>query len=260
MNELKFEVSNKTGEILRGRFIQPVSIVEKSPLVIMLTGDGQKGSNSLSWVNIPKRMANFGISSLLFDFSGLGNSGGKREDLTLSKGIDDFNIIFEQLLNYTWIDFDRLAIMGSSFGACVALMCPSIMNKCKVIGFKSPSTFLPDAYFNELSVENFNEWNKTGFCKENGYKISVFFDPFQHNVYAEIPKIKTKCLITHGDSDEVVPYQQSLYLKELIGGEVNLITFKDGDHGYSGDNWEKMAKIFDNFYKNELLKNEGKNT
>ena len=50
-----------------------------------------------------------------------------------------------------------------------------------------------------------------------------------------------------------MPYQQSLYLKELMGGEVQLITFEEGDHGYSGENWEKMAVIFENFYKTELL-------
>jgi uncharacterized protein len=253
MDEIKFEVLNKTGEILRGRFVRPINLIGNSPLVIMLTGDGPKGSNSLSWVNIPPRLANLGIASLLFDFSGLGNSDGERKNLTLSKGIDDFSIIFEQLKNYSWIDFDKIAVMASSFGACVALMRPSILNKCKAIGLKSPSTFLPDAYFNELTVEQFNEWNKTGFCDENGYKLSVFTDPFQHNVYAEVTKIKTKCLITHGNADEVVPYQQSLYLKELMGGEVQLITFEEGDHGYSGDNWEKMAVIFENFYKTELL-------
>ena len=253
MNELKFEVFNKTGEILRARFVRPINLMDNSPVVIMLTGDGPKGSNSPSWANIAPRLASLGITSLLFDFSGLGNSDGKRENLTLSKGIDDFSIIFEEIKHYSWIDPNKVAIMASSFGACVALMCPSILNKCKAIGLKSPSTFLPDAYFNELTIEQFSEWNKTGFCEENGYRLSVFIDPFQYNVYAEVPKIKTKCLITHGNTDEVVPYQQSLYLKELMGGEVELITFADGDHGYSGDKWEKMANIFENFYKNELL-------
>jgi uncharacterized protein len=252
MNEIKFEVLNQSNELLKGRFIQPLNS-HKSPVVIMLTGDGPKGSNSLSWLNIPPRLAKFGIASLLFDFSGLGNSEGKRKDLTLSKGIEDFKIIFEHLKNYSWIDDSKIAIMGSSFGACVALMCPLLMNKCKVIGFKSPSTFLPDAYYNELSLEAFKNWRQTGFCEENGYNYSVFLDPFKHNVYDAISKIKSKCLITHGSADEVVPYQQSLYLKELIAGEAELLTFENGDHGYTGANWEKMAIIFENFYKNELL-------
>lgn len=252
MNEIKFEILNKSNEILRGRFIQPENTMNL-PVVIMLTGDGPKGSNSLSWVNIPPRLAKLGIASLLFDFSGLGNSEGNRKELTLSKGIEDFKIIFEHLKKHSWIDNSKIAIMGSSFGACVALMCPSIMNECKVIGFKSPSTFLPDAYYNELSLETFNNWRQTGYCEENGYDFSVFLDPFKHNVYDGLKQINSKCLITHGNKDEVVPYQQSIFLKELLAGNVELITFENGDHGYSGKNWEKMALIFENFYKSELL-------
>lgn len=253
MTEILFEVPNNNGETLRGRFIRPDNNIEKLPLVIMLTGDGPKGSKSLSWVNIPPRLANYGIASMLFDFSGLGNSDGERKYLTLSKGIEDFKIIFKQIENYSWVDTSKLSIMGSSFGACVALMLPELLNKCKAIGFKSPSTFLPDAYFKELSLENYNNWITTGYCEENGYNREVLFDPFKHNIYAEIPKIKSKCLITHGSADEVVPYQQSLFLRDLINGEVELITFENGDHGYSGENWEKMATIFETFYKNELL-------
>lgn len=253
MTEITFEIPNDNGEILRGKLIKPKSSTEKLPLVIMLTGDGPKGSKSLSWVNMPPRLAKHGIASMLFDFSGLGNSDGARKELTLSKGISDFKIIFNQIENYSWVDLNRLSVMGSSFGACVALMLPEILNKCKAIGFKSPSTFLPDAYFKELSLGTYNNWIKSGYCEENGYSSKVLFDPFKHNVYAEIPKIKSKCLITHGDADEVVPYQQSLFLRDLLSGDVELITFENGDHGYTGENWEKMAMIFETFYKNELI-------
>lgn len=252
MKETKFEKKNSSGEILRARFICPDEIQNNSAVLIMLTGDGPKGSNSMSWVNMPPRLLKHGISSLLFDFSGLGNSDGERKSLTLTKGITDFKNIYHELNQFSWIDKNNIGIMGSSFGACVALMCPEIMNKCKAIGFKSPCCFLPDAYLNEISMDNFNEWVKTGFCKENGYDISVFFDPFNYNVYNEAKKIKTRCLITHGNTDEIVPFTQSLYLKEFLGGEVELKVFDKGDHGYSGENWEKMANIFESFFKQQL--------
>ena len=252
MKEIKFEKKNSSGEILRAKFICPDETPTKSPIVIMLTGDGPKGSNSMSWVNMPPRLLKYGISSLLFDFSGLGNSDGERKSLTVTKGVSDFKIIFEELNKFSWIDRSNIGVMGSSFGACAALMCPEIMNQCKAIGFKSPCCFLPDAYLNEISMENFNEWIKTGFCQENGYDISVFFDPFQYNVYNQAKQIKSKCLITHGNTDEIVPFTQSLYLKEFLGGQTELKVFDKGDHGYSGENWEKMANIFESFFKEQL--------
>jgi len=255
MKEIKFEKANKDGVILRARFICPDEIKNKSALVIMLTGDGPKGSNSLSWVNLPPRLEKHGISTLLFDFAGLGNSNGERKSLTLSKGIDDFKIIFKELKSFDWIDHENIGIMASSFGANVALLCPEIMNQSKAIGLKSPSCFLPDAYINEISLEDYNDWINTGFCKENGYDISVLYDPFNYNTYDEIKKINTQCLITHGSKDEIIPTSQSLYVKHFWGGKVELEVFENGDHGYSkndGKDWEKMACIFENFFKEHL--------
>lgn len=255
MREIKFEKKNNNGDILRARFICPDEIKGKSALVIMLTGDGPKGSNSLSWVNLPPRLEKHGISTLLFDFAGLGNSDGERKNLTLSKGINDFKIIFEGLKKFDWIDHENIGIMASSFGANVALLCPELINSTKAIGLKSPCCFLPDAYLNEISIDDYDEWVNVGFCKENGYDISVLYDPFNYHTYDEVKKIKTQCLITHGSKDEIVPLSQTLYLKYFWGGEVKLEIFENGDHGYSkneGKDWEKMANIFEVFFKQQL--------
>jgi hypothetical protein len=67
------------------------------PLVIMLTGDGPKGTKSLSWANLPPRLASRGIASFLFDFEGLGISDGVRARLTLTKGIQNFLAAFTLL-------------------------------------------------------------------------------------------------------------------------------------------------------------------
>jgi len=255
MKEIKFEKLNKEGDILRARFICPDETKIKSALVIMLTGDGPKGSNSMSWVNLPPRLGKFGISTLLFDFAGIGNSDGERKSLTLSKGIDDFKLVFEELYKFDWIDHENIGIMASSFGANVSLLCYEIMNQAKAIGLKSPSCFLPDAYLNEISIEDYRNWTNTGFCEANGYNISVLYDPFNYNTYEEIKKIKTQCLITHGSKDEIVPITQSLYLAHFWGGKAELEIFENGDHGYSkndGEDWEKMASIFENFFKKHL--------
>ena len=57
------------GTELFGKFIFPIVQNQKSklPLVVMLTGDGPKGSKSLSWVNIPPMLSNLGIATFVFD-------------------------------------------------------------------------------------------------------------------------------------------------------------------------------------------------
>lgn len=249
---INFEERNPQGELIRARFVKP-ALEGKIPLVIMLTGDGPKGSNSMSWVNLSPRLAEKGIATLLFDFAGLGNSEGNRRYLTLSKGISDFELIFNAIRRYDWIDLNNMGVMASSFGGSVALHCYEILNTIKVVGLKSPCCFLPDAYVNEISIKNLNEWLQSGFCEENGYDIEVLTDPFGYNIYDDIRKIQTKCLITHGDSDEIVPLSQSKYLDALLQAPHELLVFENCDHGYSkGDCWERMAELFVEFFGENL--------
>ncbi|MEZ8797276.1 alpha/beta hydrolase family protein [Vibrio cyclitrophicus 1F53] len=252
MKEINF-ISRTTGTRLRGRFIQGNTQGGKSPLVVMLTGDGPKGSKSLSWTNIPPMLAEFGISSFLFDFEGLGYSDGSREDLTVSKGIDNFRSAWEEILREESIDTDNISFFASSFGATVLLLCPDIANKAKSIGLKSPAAFLPDAYFKELGSERFDEWRDSGYHKYNGYNFSIFLDALQHNAFSSAKDITVPCLITQGGADEVVPVQQTTYLYEILSSKDKaLVMFEGAGHGYSeGDAWNEMAvKFVSWFYKN----------
>lgn len=239
--------------IIRGRCILPDNINKKIPAVVMLTGDGPSGSKSLSWTNIPPMLLKYNIASILFDFEGLGYSDGDRKNLTLTKGVEDFNLIWEYILNFDWLDISKIGIFSSSFGSNVALLNPNILNQAKALAFKSPACFLPDAYMNELSETDKLNWFKEGYCEQNGYEIDVLLDCFKYNAYNEISKIKRKCLITHGTSDEIVPIMQSYYFINLLKCEKELIEFPNGNHGYSiNDYWKKMATIFVDFFNREL--------
>jgi uncharacterized protein len=252
VNNIEF-VCKETGTLLRGRFIIPADKKDKLPLVIMLTGDGNKGTKSLSWVNIPPKLSEFGIASFLFDFEGLGYSEGKRKSLTLTKGIANFNSAFDFLKSMEWIDFDRIGIFASSFGANSALLSPQIVNSCKVLGLKSPSCFLPDAYLNEVGIDKLEKWFLEGYLEDNGYDIDVFIDCFKYNTYEIAKQIFIPCLLTHGTKDEVVPISQSIYLSNLLKGEKHLEKFVGVGHGYSEEGaWEKMATIFVKWFSENL--------
>lgn len=247
-----YERLSAGGETLRFRFIRPATHDARIPLVVMLTGDGPSGSKSLSWVNLPPRLADAGIATLLFDFAGLGYSDGERRRLTLTKGISNFRTVYAALAEFDWIDAERIGYMGSSFGACAALLCPDILNEARAIGLKSPCAFLPDAYINEIGLEALEGWQRDGYCEANGYDFDVLLDSFGHNAYQAATQIHASCFITHGLSDEVVPVSQSKYLSFLLAGPTELVLFPDCDHGYSGGNWEPMADMFVRYFAEKL--------
>ncbi|MGD8457519.1 MAG: alpha/beta hydrolase [Anaerolineales bacterium] len=246
--------SKKSGTLLRGRFIQAEFKGDQSPLVIMLTGDGRKGSKSLSWVNMPPKLQEVGISSFLFDFEGLGYSEGERKTLSLTKGVDNFQSAYKFLKEQDWIDQQRIGAFASSFGASVLLLEPSIANELKAIGLKSPAAFIADAYYNEIGDPKFDEWRKEGYLEDNDYNFEIFIDSLSHNVYETVLKITTPCFITQGTSDEVIPWQQTKYLYECLrSDDKHLEIFPGVSHGYSeGNAWDRMAKIFVDWFASKL--------
>jgi len=253
MKHIEFK-SLRTGTLLRGRFIKADTGDRLSPIVIMLTGDGRKGSKSLSWVNMPPKLQRVGISTFIFDFEGLGYSDGDRENLSLSVGIDNFRSAYEFLKREEWIDSRRVGAFASSFGAAVLLLVPEIANELKAIGLKSPASFIADAYYNEIGEERFDVWRREGYLEDNGYNFEIFIDALKHNVYASAARIRTPCLITQGDTDEIIPLRHTVYLYECLSSEEKYLEiFRGVGHGYSeGDAWERMARLFVDWFGEKL--------
>ncbi len=253
MTEFEFQ-SRNTGTLLRGRLVEPASANDSYPIVVMLTGDGPKGSKSLSWVNMPPLLAEVGVASFMFDFEGLGHSDGDRSKLSVSVGIDNFRTAYDFIRNQLDVDDGRLGAFASSFGAEVLLLTPDIANGMGAIGLKSPAAFIADAYFNEIGSDKFDAWREEGFLEDNGYSFEVFLDSLSHNAFLSAREIETPCLITQGSADEIIPWQHTRYLYECLkSGDKRLEIFEGAGHGYSeGDSWETMANMFVSWFKTRL--------
>jgi dipeptidyl aminopeptidase/acylaminoacyl peptidase len=112
---------------------------------------------------------------------------------------------------------------------------------------------LPDAYVNEIGDASFDEWRKTGYSEVNGYEFAIFLDALRYNPYESAQQIKTPCLITHGDKDEIASLRQSKYLFECFKGEKRMEIFEGGSHGYSEEGaWDRMAKMFVDWFAERL--------
>ena len=252
VREVEFKSAGSKA-VLRGRFVLPSPSKRKLPLIIMLTGDGPKGTKSLSWTNLPPRLCECGIASFLFDFEGLGYSEGDRSQLTLSRGIANFQAAFTVVLSQNWVEKNRIGLLASSFGASVALLQPDNTNRAKMLGLKSPASFLADAYINESTSDGLDEWIKTGFSQELGYHIDVLHDALRHNVYLTARRIRTRVLIAHGDKDEIVPIRQSKFLLTCLQGDKHLEEFSNVGHNYSEEGaWERMAHLFIEWFRKGL--------
>ncbi len=254
--EKKITFSAQKNITLHGRFIIPLSSQKKTfPIVVMLTGDGPKGSKSLSWTNLPPLLAENDIASFVFDFEGLGYSEGERKNLCLSVGLSNMKVAMQQVYLEPIIDHNKIGIFGASFGGTVAILYTSKNSNIKSLGLKTPVSFYPDSFLTEFGVELLEQWQNTGYLESIGFNYNFYLDAFKYNIYGDAQNISCPVLMTHGTSDLIVPISQSNHLLEALQNakEKHLEIFKNVGHGYSENGaWDKMASLFIEWFKRTL--------
>ena len=254
--EKKIIFTTQKNILLHGRFTIPQSSQKKKfPVVVMLTGDGQMGSKSLSWTNLPPLLAENDIASFVFDFEGLGYSSGERKNLCLSIGLSNVKVAMQQVYLEHSIDHNKIGLFGASFGGAIALLYTSKNSSIKSLGLKTPVSFYPDSFLTEFGVDLLEQWRNTGYLESIGFDYNFYLDAFKYNIYGDAYNITCPVLITHGSSDIIVPFFQSIHLYESLRNskEKHLETFKNVGHGYSEEGaWDKMASLFIEWFKRTL--------
>ena len=256
LQEIPFEFSSDRDVTIRGKLITPTTYEGDSyPVVVMLSGDGTKGTKSDTWVNVPKMLVSRGIASFLFDFQGLGYSDGERRKLTLSVGLSNLRDAMGQLRTFEQVDQQRIGLFGSSFGGNIAILYAGDAPELKCVGVKSPVSFYPDSFYSEYGDGDLSRWAQNGYLDNIGFEYSFYLDAFRHNTYGAAMKIRCPCLITHGTSDNVVPLIQSKHLLAALrnASTRRLEIFEGIGHGYSEPGaWERMAALFVNWFAHTL--------
>jgi dipeptidyl aminopeptidase/acylaminoacyl peptidase len=241
--------------ILRGTFHLPTNFFPKSkwPIVIMATGDGRKGSGSSTWKPLIEGTINCGIPVFIFDFHGLGKSDGDFSDLSITVAVQNLRDAVRFVKTQAWVDCNRLGILGSSFGGTAALIVSALDMPFKVVGLKSPASFLPEAYENEHGEEGMEKWRAEGISPITGFKYKAYLDAFRYNVYELCKQIKTRILIVHGDSDTIVPLRQSKRLTFILGNIAELKILPGVDHDYKQNGaLDKLVQYQTSFFKRYL--------
>ena len=230
INEISFL---SEGVPLKGTFYDVNSKIEETPLVVVLTGDSPKGTKTDTWIPVIKTLTDSEISVFIFDFHSQGLSEGERSELTLSKASINFRDALSVLIKNYNLDSRNIGVFGSSFGGSVVLNSIDYISNFKAIGLKSPASFLAEAYEAEhRPFEEMDKWRKSKISHITGLNYMAYIDAINHNLYRNLSLIKCPVLIVHGDSDSIVPIEQSRRLAHLIGSHANLVEIKGADHNY----------------------------
>ncbi len=185
-------------------------------------------------------------SAVRFDYSGHGESGGRFEDGTLSRWLDEAEAVFREVAAGPRI------VIGSSMGGWLALLlyrrlketAPAEAARIRGLVLLAPATDMTqDLMWNRFSASTRKELEEKGRVhipsdySPEPYLITraLVEDGRQHLLLAQGLDVSVPVRILQGDRDTDVPWQHAMKTFEALRGEdVAFTLIKGADHRLSG--------------------------
>ncbi|MFH0881510.1 MAG: alpha/beta fold hydrolase [bacterium] len=183
-------------------------------------------------VFISRYLADAGIATLRFDFPGLGGSSGDFADTTLSGYVRDVVSAASFLTQH--FRSPRVLIGHSMGGASVLLAGSQISGVELIATVGAPSK--PGQLGKNLQVAREQAVERgIGELLVNGrtYRLRRdFFDDLErHDLHKGLDALRSKLLIVHSPSDDIVPYENAKRLMEWAHAPKYLLTLdSEADH------------------------------
>ncbi len=281
MIEKKVFFENQNHKKLAGILVYKSGLQNRVSLIVCHGFSGSKEGGGRA-IEMAKYFATHQIPTLLFDFSGNGESEGDFSDITLSGQIKDLDAAIEYMYS---MGTKRIFIMGRSFGGTTAICYQGFRKNKNIIGvigvnsvaypYKLFSKFVvreslknseipsEPIQFNCSTFSGIQEGeallDATNLIKlksENGelvVKKSFFDDLKKWDVCKMASNISpTPLLIIHGEKDELVSVKEGIDLFKHANEPKKLKIIPNGDHTLS-KNYKEMWDSSLNFMKSENL-------
>lgn len=180
---------------------------------------GNAGSLN-SWGEVAKTYTDLNYDVFMLDYRGFGKSEGKIN--SQDQLFQDLQTVYDELK--TKYDESKIIVLGYSIGTGLAAKIASA-NRPKLLILQAP-------YF-----------SLTDMMKHTYPIIPTFFLKYKLETNKFIKDCKMPIIIFHGNKDEVIYYNSSIKLQEIIKQTDTLITLNGQGHNGMTDNPEYRANI-----------------
>lgn len=193
-------------------------------------------------------LAQFGYSTLLFDFAGCGESDGSWENITLSGQISDLAAVTDWCRRQ---GFERIILNGRSFGGTTALCYGArdreIAAVCTWAAVARPARL----FASRLAGRNLLAGDPDELIELQGEEGTValkrrfFLDLNKHDPLKNAAAISpTPLFVIHGSADQSVPVEEARMLYEWAKEPKQLLVLEGADHRFS----EHLEPVWDSFF------------
>lgn len=206
------------------------------------------GKDSTTNKTLTRILTERNIATFRFDFFGQGGSDGPFELLTTTLAIEQAMAALNLVAS---MGFQRIALMGSSFGGLVSILTAAQRTDLACLALKCPVVDFAEELRLEFGDEEMAKWKATDTIPDmaggpNRVKLSYAFyeDCLSRIAYQPAQRIVVPTLIVQGDKDEFVPLHQSRHLYEMLQREKRLEMLPGADHQFTrADDFRKMTTL-----------------
>ncbi len=200
----KFEelfIKSSDGKLLNGLLFK---IEQPKGLIFYLHGN--IGSLD-SWGEVPKNYINLGYDIFIYDYRSYGKSEGQIK--SQQQLFDDNQILYNEMKKI--YSENSITILGHSLGSGMA---------AKLASENQPKSLILITPYYSMS----------NMVKSLYPYLPVFLLKYKLETYKFLKKCKMPVIIFHGDKDDLVPYDHSVRLMDVLKSDDRLITLKNQDH------------------------------
>lgn len=181
---------------------------------------------------IVERFVPKGYTVLRFDFSFVGESDGRFEDLTVSGEVDDALGALDFLAEFAP---SSCILVGSSLGGAVALLAARHAAET-VHGVATIAAVADTRLFTAtLTPREIEEWHRSGRrrWRDSFLKATFVEDLEKIDIEAAVRSLDVPLLVMHGQADRVVPCEHAHRIARAAKTAVELRTFPGIGHRFS---------------------------
>ncbi len=223
MNE---SITNSQGETLDYTFHDANSRTRD----LLIIGHGVTGNKDRPFlVSLAEAVENEGLSVLRFSFSGNGSSGGDFRDCTISKEVEDLKAV----ITAAEANGYKVTYAGHSMGGAVGVLTAStddrIRNLISLAGMVNTLAFY-DREFGEVTPDEGCMWEEPECPLSSKYKTDLYDIG---SVASKATEVKVPWLIIHGDTDDVVPIEDSREIFVSANEPKQLVEVPGANHVFS---------------------------
>ncbi len=225
-------MTSRRGIRLAGMLHLPAGVADAAgrPAVILCHGmeSTKEGTKHQA---LAARLTARGYVCLRFDFSYVGESGGRFEDITISGEVEDLGGAADFLTGRGSTDF---GIVGSSLGGTVAVVFAGSEPRVRAL-VTIAAVGVPLGIIERMSPEAVDAWRRHGLRGESGERIGCgFLDDLEHvDVLGAARRLTAATLVAHGAEDRVVPIADAHVLFAALPEPKSLAITPGCDHRYS---------------------------